>query len=266
MEEVIDSRELQQISEYYSERRKSPTVRSCIEDLDADGLVDLAYDRFGVEVEDSSKLLTHCIMKVMNGTKIPSESSAYQLEWLKARLAELETFQCGGKSDNFPRYSIPLNVGFVSILETPEHLSRLRTDDMTGCTPRLQQPGIVGTIHYPQPINRTAAKVVPKRDNCKPLVFLMNALGAFLCYDHKWRINPGVSISGSVQSAMIYTNHASAMKRAKSEQAVVIALPHTMRIDTKGRILEKTGSSESVIERPIMDFVAFKPTPTKVAS
>lgn len=62
-----------------------------------------------------------------------------------------------------PDVSIPvlLHVGFVSVVETDEHLSRLMTNDGPPRKPRVARSRIGRTLEYVRPIDSVAGRVAP---------------------------------------------------------------------------------------------------------
>lgn len=239
-----------------------PTIQSCLKDLDELGLSDLAYKHFKVEIDDPGKFLVHCITQVMRGCGLPTGTETYKTNWLKRRLEEYGCFPCGCKSDEYPRYKIRMHTGFLSVVETPEQLARLHNESnrFTAGAPVLQQSAMARTLHFPSPINRTAARVVPNKEAGIAMIFLIDRERRRLCYDLKWRERAAADDRNGVEMAMIFKSIRRARRWARQADAYVVQLPARARLSKDGEVImfDLQGRPETS-SRPLTDFIVFSP-------
>lgn len=85
--------------------------------------------------------------------------------WLRNRIDEMGAIWCGKNENGLDHVPVIFHIGFVGVIETDEHLERLRS--LSEEIKRLDEARskISQTNLVIQPIDRVAARVAPMEDN-----------------------------------------------------------------------------------------------------
>lgn len=144
------------------------TIMDMVHSGDWDGLVLVGQQRFGVAA-DPDKLrssVLEMIRRVYTNPQGGRWSQSYQEHWLRNRLQDAGAFPPGGENPGpiLQCTTCTLHIGFLSILETPEELARLRHDPEQLRQDSVARSKIVRrmTTHQVTPIDRVAARVAPE--------------------------------------------------------------------------------------------------------
>lgn len=104
--------------------------------------------------------------KLPNGSRVSGYwySDGSWETWFKSRMRDQGMFGTVFRGTVFGRLTCELHVGFLSLEESAEHMENLRREDKTKIRTGPDTPGIERREATKGPVNRTAARVMPKRE------------------------------------------------------------------------------------------------------
>lgn len=133
--------------------------KSLIQAGDAEGLALCAAHVLGVSVPEEA-FLHEC-----RGYRTPGDDWSDQTwwTWLKNRANRIGAYPPGCANTCLEEVtSCRLHVGFVSVVETDEHLARLRRNELASVNGRPTRSRITDQLIDINPVDRVAIRVAPK--------------------------------------------------------------------------------------------------------
>ncbi len=134
--------------------------RELLHDRDAEGLGERIVADFGDGIVlNPERLLNYCCMWDLADRGMAGWSDGTWAMWIKERIRDLGGFRCDGEELADHVVGV-FHMGFVGVIETPEHLARLRNEHLLARA-RVARSKLGATHMKIAPINRVAARVAP---------------------------------------------------------------------------------------------------------